>query len=416
MKKKIRLLLSGVLLTSVLFFGCEKKETGVQEKKEIASYEELEASLEIKKDNSLTIWCWDEADFWYLSEAAKTFYSRYGIAVTVEQRNPTGLLQQVNDATIQKEGPDLYLTTNDQLKIAYEAGLAETNDVFTDAYWEHYFPQITKAALTLDEKTIGFPLYIDTYFLFYDKTIVVEKPTTLEDVLSFADSFEDEGNEKEIFNFDVSDPYYSFMFMGNYGDFFGEFGDDYAQFQVNTEQTIKSMEYYQAFGEFLSVEYENSSDEVILNGLMDERLIFAIGNTKMYQKLNENENDYAITMLPDLSDELQSKGISTTTTVVVSPYSKHQQEAELFGAYLTSEYVEAQYALSGKISPCNTVEYTNPDLNCIVAQYKESLPAPKVLAIGDFWSQAQISFQKIWEGEDVKVILDEFQSVITSRQ
>ena len=75
-----------------------------------------------------------------------------------------------------------------------------------------------------------------------------------------------------------------------------------------------------------------------------------------------------------------------------------------------------QYSLSGKISPCKTVEYTNPDLNCIVAQYEEALPAPKVLAVGDFWSQAQISFQKIWEGEDVKTVLNEFQTIITSRQ
>lgn len=416
MKKKLKLLLSGVLLASVLCSGCGKKEPEVQEQKEIASYDELEASFEVNKENALTIWCWDEADFLYLSEAAKTFYSRYGIAVTVEQRNPTGFLQQVNDATIQKEGPDLYLTTNDQLKIAYEAGLAETNDLFSEAYWTHYFPEVTKTALTLGEKTVGFPLYLDTYFLFYDKTIVAEKPSTLDDVLSFADTFEDEGNEREIFNFDVSDPYYSFMFMGNYGNFFGAYGDNYAEFQVNTEETISSMEYYQAFGEFLSVEYENSNDEVILNGLMEGRLIFAIGNTKMYQKLNETENDYAITMLPDLSSDLQSKGISMTTTVVISPYSKCQEEAELFGAYLTCEYVEGQYSLSGKISPCKTVEYTNPDLNCIVAQYEEALPAPKVLAVGDFWSQAQISFQKIWEGEDVKTILDEFQTAITSRQ
>ena len=416
MKKKLRLLLSGVLLIAVLFSGCGKKEPETQEKKEIASYSELEASIEIKKENSLTIWCWDEADFIYLSEAAKTFYSRYGIAVTVEQRNPTGFLQQVNDAAIQKEGPDLYLTTNDQLKIAFEAGLADANTLFTDSYWEHYFPEITKRALTLDGKTVGFPLYLDTYFLFYDKTIVAEKPTTLEDVFSFADTFEDEGNEREIFNFDVSDPYYSFMFIGNYGNFFGKYGDNYEEFQVNTEETISSMDYYQAFGEFLSVEYENSNDEVILNGLMDGRLIFAIGNTKMYQQLNVNENNYAITMLPDLSDTLKSKGIATTTTVVVSPYSKYQQEAELFGAYLTCEYVEGQYSLSGKISPCKTVEYTNPDLNCIVAQYEEALPAPKVLAVGDFWSQAQISFQKIWEGEDVKTVLNEFQTIITSRQ
>ena len=91
--------------------------------------------------------------------------------------------------------------------------------------------------------------------------MVSEKPTTLDDVLNFADTYADEGNEREIFNFDVSDPYYSFMFMGNYGNFFGENGDNYEEFQVNSADTINSMSYYQAFGEFLSVEYENSNEK-----------------------------------------------------------------------------------------------------------------------------------------------------------
>lgn len=420
MKKKISMLLSGVLLTTMLFSGCGKKEPEVQEKKEISSYEEIETSIEINKENSLTVWCYEEDDFYYLSEAAKTFYSRYGVAVTVEQRNPTDFLQQVNNAVVEKKGPDLYLTTNDQLKIAYEAGLAQNNTIFSDTYWERYFPEVTKKALTVGEKTIGFPLYLDTYFLFYDKTVVSEKPTTLDDVLNFADTFADEGNEREIFNFDVSDPYYSFMFMGNYGNFFGENGDNYEEFPVNSADTINSMSYYQAFGEFLSVEYENSNEEVVLEGLMEEKLIFAIGNTKMYEKIKEGmeetKNNYAITMLPDLNDTLKSKGISTTTTVLVSPYSKYQQEAELFGAYLACEYVEAQYSLNGKISPCKMVEYTDTDLNCIIAQYEKTLPAPKVLAVGDFWSQAQIHFQKIWEGEDVATELNEFQTSIESRQ
>ena len=203
MKKKLRRLLSGVLIATLLCVGCGKKEEVKTEKKEITNYEELEQSIKINKENVLTIWCYDEADFSYLSEAAKSFYSRYGIAVIVEQRNTTGFLQQVNEATIQKDGPDLYLTTNDQIKMAYEAGLAEVNDVFSDVYWENYFPEITKKALTLNGKTIGFTLYMDTYFLFYDKTIVAEKPNTIEDVLNFTETFEDEGNEKEIFTFDV---------------------------------------------------------------------------------------------------------------------------------------------------------------------------------------------------------------------
>lgn len=420
MKKKVKLFLTVVLFVTIFGVGCGKKETDTKEETQVASYEELEKSIEINKENSLSIWCYDEADFLYLSEAAKTFYSRYGIAVTVEQRNPTGFLQQINEAAINKEGPDLYLTTNDQLKIAYEAGLAEPNALFSEEYWERYFPEVSKKALSLNGYTVGLPLYLDTYFLFYDKTTVNEKPTTLDDVLNFADTFEDEGNEREIFNFDVSDPYYSFMFMGNYGNFFGENGDTYDEFQVNSEQTIESMSYYQAFGEFLSVEYENSNEEVVLNGLQEQRLIFAIGNTKMYEKIMDASEDqtsiYAITMLPDLSDTLKSKGISTTTAVVVSPYSKHEKEAALFEAYVSCEYVEAQYSLSEKISPCKTVAYTNPDLNCIIAQYENTLPGPKVLAIGDFWSQAQISFQKIWEGEDVKTVLDEFQTVMESRQ
>ena len=51
-------------------------------------------------------------------------------------------------------------------------------------------------------------------------------PTTIDGILSFADSYNAPEQVEAVFRWDVSDIFYNYFFVGNYADVGGPYGDD----------------------------------------------------------------------------------------------------------------------------------------------------------------------------------------------
>ena len=76
-----------------------------------------------------------------------------------------------------------------------------------------------------------------------------------------------------------------------------------------------------------------------------------------------------------------------------------------FAAYLTKDHADELYAGTGKIASRYGVSYDNRNVNAFMDEYEDSISMPKMLGTSNFWVQLEISFSRIWAGEDVEQTL-----------
>lgn len=363
---------------------------------------------------SITFWYNDAQDIDYIKAAAEAFESRYGISVDYILRDDADLLEAVSQANAAGEAPDAYMLSNDLIKKARLAGLVEKNVWYDDQFWSENYPTVTLNALSSGVGVYGYPVYLDTFFMIYDQDYAGE-PLTIENVLEFSDNFVDEENKKEIFRWDISDPFYNFMFLGGYSSLLGAAGEDASQFDVTNEYVIDAMTYFQSIHDTLSMDMEDSSYAKIKNKIKKNKLIYAICKTDILPILEENENSYKLAKLPKLTDTLDSGSLSITYAACVNPYANNISAATLFSIFLSYEYSGEQFGLSRKIAARSTITRENENDQLIYEQYLLSDTIPKALQMGDFWTYSEIAFSNIWNGNDVTQELTTLQETIRSR-
>ncbi len=364
--------------------------------------------------DSITFWYYDAQDITYIKAAAEAFESRYGIHVDYILRDDADTLDAINEANQNGEGPDCYMLSNDLIQKARLSGLVEKNTWYDEQFWSEQYPAVSLNALSSGTGVYGYPVYLDTFFMLYDQDYAGE-PVTIENVLEFSENFVDEENTKEIFRWDISDPFYNFMFLGGYSSLLGATGEDVSQFDVTNSYVIESMTYFQSIHETLSMDIEDSSYEKIKNKIKKNKLIYAICKTDILPVLEETENSYKLSKLPKLTDTLDSGSLSITYAACVNPYAASLSAATLFGIFLSYEYSGEQFALSRKISTRMTITRENENDQLIFDQYVLSDTIPKALQMGDFWTYSELAFSNIWDGNDVSEELTTLQETVKSR-
>lgn len=390
----------------------EQLVTDVTEADTSASEDSTTETSAVK--DSIEFWYEDVNDLEYIKAAALAFEERYGIHVDYILHEDADILAAINDANAVGTGPDAYMLSNDLLQKARLSGLVDKNAYYDEQFWADNFPQAAKNALSSGIGVYGYPVYLDTYFMLYDQDLAGE-PVTIENVLEFSEKFVDDENKKEIFKWDISDPFYNFMFLGGYASLLGASGEDVSQFDVTNEYVVESMTYFQSMHEILSMEIEDSSYAKIKNKIKKHKLIYAICKTDILPILASTENSYKLSKLPKLTETLDSGSLSITYAACVNPYADSLSAANLFSIFLSYEYSQEMFALNRKIATRSSITRTDENDILIYEQYTQSNTIPKALEMGDFWTYSELAFSKIWEGEDVKTELTNLQELIRQR-
>ena len=123
----------------------------------------------------------------------------------------------------------------------------------------------------------------------------------------------------------------------------------------------------------------------------------------------QTEAFYGIAKVPDLTDQLQTKGLSVTNSVVVNAYSGHRDRAKEFARYITYEKVGDLYVQANKMPVKIGVQYENDQMQVLIDQYEDSVEVPKITELSNYWIWMEITFADIWKGNDVYT---EMQSIV----
>lgn len=387
--------------------------------------------------DSLTCWYTSDADKSWLETIAEDFKQEYDVEVNLVYYDGVNFFDDMNQVNQAGEGPDVYLMGNDQLELAKTSGMAEENTWLDDAFWAENYPQVAKDAVTYQGRQYGYPVYFDTYCLVYDANLLENAPASIDDILTFLDEYEDTGSTKAVFRWDVADPYINSMFIGSYANLFGENGDNASEFQVNNEQSVAAMEYFQSLSAYLWMNKRNISHDTIMNRIKDGTLVLGLCKSDILPTLyemaaanqsivaeegvqgtGEQETDstnYQISYVPSLTAELSSTTFSTTYGAFINPYGKDTVLGNMFALYLSYGAAGKQFTGNGKLPVVNQKDGFDAMQAVIYAQYLNSEPVPKVMVLGDYWTESGIAFDAIWSGKDAKEQLDWLQETMQQK-
>lgn len=232
-------------------------------------------------------------------------------------------------------------------------------------------------------------------------------PDTIDDILTFADAYDAPEQVEAVFKWDVSDIFYNYFFVGKYVDVGGINGDLADQIHIYNEDAIRCMRIYQSLNQFFSIDTSEISYEGVLQDFLDGKIVYTVATSDALGKIEQAKEDntfayeYGVSILPELSDELDSASMSVTQCIAINGYSTQKQEANDFAVYLSQMGSENLYDRTGKL-PVFESRTTYQDANkaAFREEYKYSVPVPKMIETSNFWVELEITFAKIWDGDN----------------
>lgn len=247
-------------------------------------------------------------------------------------------------------------------------------------------------------------------------------PDTIDDIRTFADVYDAPEQVEAVFKWDVSDIFYNYFFVGDAIDVGGVNGDQADSIHIYNENAIKCMRVYQDLNQFFSIDTKEISYDGVLQDFMDGKIVYTVATSDALSKIETAKEEgkfayeYGVSMLPDVSEELSSASLSVTQCVVINGYSVKKEMANDFALYLTRQASEQLFARTGKLPVSDTGDtYENADRMAFLQEYECSVPMPKMIETSNFWVELEITFARIWSGEDANSGLKTLSEKIMSQ-
>lgn len=385
----------------------------------------------------LTIWYTDAKLSDFMLEAAEEYKEKTGITINAQLISAVDYIEKISEATfIDEKGPDLFVAGSDLLQKALYAGLVDDNVRYSEAEQDN-IPEKAFNAATCNGKLIGYPFYFESCFLLYNQYYAEDWPRNIDQILDYADTFETTtATEKvqSIFKWDVSDIFYNYFFIGNYVGMGGPYGDDRSQVSLSEGKVIECLEYYQSLNEFFAIDEETVHSEDVIQEFIDGKIVFTIAKTDAIARLDQAIADgaipeyqlegttdeegneiparevdcfYGVGDIPNLTDDLVTRGLSVTNAIVVNNYSDYRTYANDFAHFLSYEKADRLYEQTGKVSVCKSVTAGDENWERIMVQYAGSVEIPKIIEMSNYWILMEIAFANIWNGADITAEIGE---------
>ena len=418
----------------------------------------------LERTETIYFWYSDDSMTTFINSAAVAFGEREKVRVIPVLTSESEYLEAVNKAALQYDSvPDAYIVSHDLLEKAYLAGLATEIQDTEGICNSKNFSEAALSAVTYEDKKIAYPMYFETSALIYNETYLAQWagqaalrellevsmdegvpdlessgieideallaakteeyflnaiPRTVDDILTIANTFDVPEGVEGVLKWDVSDIFYNYWFVGNYVTVGGDTGDDPENININSDEVVACLEVYKNLNQFFYIESKTVTYDSVVEDFLAGKSVFTIATTDVVKRLAEAKADgtfvydYGIAPLPDVSEELKSRGMSVTSAIAINSYSKNKELANKFAAYLVDECSDSMYERSDKVSANIHANEDNGALQMFKQAYADSVPLPKMMETANFWMHLEALFAKVWNGADVGQLLLDLSDLI----
>ena len=382
-------------------------------------------SVTLAEKRPLLIWYTDPDIQEYMQQSAEAAAAQYGVQVETELVSEVDYIENISERSVAETmtGPDLYVLGSSQMEKAALAGLTDQLD---DKQMADTYSEKAVHAVTYDGKVMAYPFYVETSVLLYNPAYVESAPQTIDEILNYAENFEtNETTEavENIFNWNVADVIEDYMFMGGYTNLGGEDGDRKDEVMLDLDQINACMAYYQNLNSFFAIDADTITSDAIMQDFLAGKTVYVIANESMLSQADQairegkvSEGFYSAAVLPDLTEELISRGLSVTTSVVVNPYSQNQDAAWELVSWITEKCAGSLYENAGKLPACRTLaEAPTPAWETVCEAYDQAAEVPKLMELSDLWLNLELTLADIWRGEDPSEQMQAFSEELIQR-
>ncbi|UOQ50088.1 extracellular solute-binding protein [Gracilibacillus caseinilyticus] len=400
----------------LLLAACAPEREGAEEatNENEGTTEEGQDTTETDKPEELVVWVNDED---IAEDVATQMFDKYteetGINVRVERVALPDQVQELALAGPTGDGPDLFFQPQDSLGDIVAQGLAlpieyteEEKAAFTD---------VAMDAFTYEGDIYGAPVAIETYFTYYNKSLIDTAPETIDDVLAMSKELTNASNDE--YGFLVSPEfYYLYSFMNAYGGYvFGEENGVYdpTDIGLDNEGSIEGLQKYKDFIDEGLLPKTLTVD--VLDGLFKEGKVGMVvsgpWNMPIYKEALGD--DLATAPLPKMNGEVAPSFVGVKSWLV-SYFSEHPEWATDLAKFMTNdENSQLYYDVTGELPP--KPEILDAVDDPIYAGYTEQVPhgalMPNIPEMSPVWDM-DVAIELINNGSDVEsAVKDTVQSI-----
>jgi len=351
----------------------------------------------------------------FIDAIAQEFTAKYNIPVEFQEVPSTEQRKKLKTDGPAGLGADILVMPHNTLGDAVASGILLPNDYYAEETLANY-PRAIVDAVSLDGMIYGYPRNVETYLLYYNKNLVnKEDLATWDSIIKFAKGYNDVANNKFGFMWQVNDFYYNYSWIAGSGGYvFGADGTNPSDIGLNNDGAVEGMKFYQSLREALPIKAVDATADVKTSFFQTGKLpinmdgVAQLGNfTK--EKLGFEVGAVPLPPMPNGKSPISFAGVKA---YYVSSFSKYPNAAKLFIHYATTkEAAMKNFELTGIIPARNGLESdpaiaNNEVVMAFTEQIKNSQPMPNILPATQIWGPSTASLELIWDGGDVKEILD----------
>lgn len=404
--------ISAVLLVMILLVGI----TGCGK-----TSEETVTGLEIEKDISVNLWYTDSDLTDYMDRVAAQYKAANPhITIVPKLVSTDEYLENIyNESIYGTDAPDVFMMSSDNLEKAYLMGIVADNDTYASNYSSEVYGNAAITASSLKGKLLGYPMTFDTAVMVYNEKYA-DSVSTFEELTQYSNNFQHTVDNEEVevvAKWDVSDLLLNYAFVGNYINMGGEAYEDKSQVSLDEPNVIKSLNAYANLKDAYGIIRNTTTLESCLDAFKTNKLLYTIVKASDLSSLNESGVEYGICKVPDLTQDLQAKGMSTTQLAVVNPYSSNVAVAKSVAKALTYDYAYEITELTdypstrGDLKTDPNIEYAN--LHQI---YSDSVVKAKFMEIGELYIRMEVMLHQVWDEGNIEQNFNDFKQYVSAEQ
>lgn len=376
------------------------------------SSESASEDVEVQPETGANLKIWaDTTERTFIEAVVPGFTEKYGIQVTIEEVNIPNQAEKLETDGPAKLAADIVMLPHDKLSKLVQANLILPNDLFEEQTRASTLEAAVKAS-TFDGILYGYPETIETYALFYNRDLVKEVPKTWDDVIAFAETFNDTANKKYTIAW-LHNLYFNSMFITPAGGYlFGKEGTDGSDIGLNNEGAIEGLEFYQSLNKIAPIKTNDLTYNVQLELFTTGKLAMTIDGPWSIGAFRDKVN-FGIAPLPDYPGGKKTSSLAGVRSFYVNSYTTYPNAAKLLASYLISKESALKDFELANIIPANKEANEDPRikndpiLSGIVEQFKNSTPMPSIPEMNSMWGPTDAAFASIWNNnEDVKTVMD----------
>ena len=235
-------------------------------------------------------------------------------------------------------GADVFVIGNNAITAALKDGLLEPFPSDLQAKYQNTIRDNALQMFTIDGKLYGAPIDLEPMGLFYNKDLVATPPTSFEQIIDFAKTYNDPSADKYALRWEVNNPFFNYFIFTSFGwQLFGPNGDDYRQFNIDSPSVTQALEFFKSLHDIYPVNavdttVETTDGDAFANG----EVPFTISGAWQFPIYDAANLNYGVTKLPTING-VQGRCFAASMMTCVSSYSQNSEAAFAFADFCTSE-------------------------------------------------------------------------------